>query len=156
MLDTPSVTAYKFWPGELGYFCTHAAVFARLVLDGNDLGPHCFIVPIRDPETRKPLPGIDVGDIGAKFGYNQKDNGFLGFKDVRIPRENMLMKYTSVDKDGNYSIEADPKMIYAVLLEGRVDMLKIAGYNLSKGLTIALRYALVRTQFKDMEGSSKE
>ena len=44
----------------------------------------------------------------------------------------------------------DPKMIYAVLLEGRVDMLKIAPYNLSKALTIGIRYGLVRTQFKDL------
>jgi len=45
---------------------------------------------IRDKD-HKPLPGIEVGDIGNKFGFNMKDNGFLGFKNFRIPRENMLM-----------------------------------------------------------------
>lgn len=43
-----------------------------------------------------PLPKVTVGDIGVKFGnggYNSMDNGLLRFDHVRIPRENMLMKY---------------------------------------------------------------
>ena len=67
----------------------------------------------------------------------------MSFNHYKIPRANMLQRYTSVDKEGNYNIMEDPKMIYAVLLEGRVDMLKIAPYNLAKGLTIGIRYGLV-------------
>jgi len=37
-----------------------------------------------------------VGDIGPKFGFATIDNGFLRFDHVRIPRENMLMKYAQV------------------------------------------------------------
>lgn len=48
---------------------------------------------LRDTETYTSLPGIQAGDIGPKFGYNTKDNGYLRFNQVRIPRENMLMKY---------------------------------------------------------------
>ena len=48
-----------------------------------DLGPHAFIMPIRDA-AHLPLPGITVGDIGPKFGYNGVDNGFLKFDHVRI------------------------------------------------------------------------
>lgn len=43
-----------------------------------------------------PLPGITVGDIGTKFGngaYNSMDNGVLRFDHVRIPRDQMLMRY---------------------------------------------------------------
>jgi len=43
-----------------------------------------------------PLPGITVGDIGMKFGnaaYNTMDNGVLRFDHVRIPRNQMLMRY---------------------------------------------------------------
>jgi len=40
--------------------------------------------------------GITLGDIGPKFGYDSIDNGFLQFSHVRIPRENMLMKYAQV------------------------------------------------------------
>ena len=42
------------------------------------------------------IAGITVGDIGPKFGYNAVDNGFLRLDSVRIPRENMLMRYSKV------------------------------------------------------------
>lgn len=61
-----------------------------------------FIVPIRDLKTHKPLEGIEVGDIGPKYGYNAKDNGYARFTNVRIPRENMLMKFTKVTKEGEF------------------------------------------------------
>lgn len=51
---------------------------------------------IRSLEDHTPLPNVTVGDIGVKFGnggYNTMDNGFLRFDHVRIPRENMLMRY---------------------------------------------------------------
>ena len=57
---------------------------ARLFVAGKDHGIHAFIVPIRDLETHKPLPGITVGDIGPKFGYSGVDNGFLSFEYFRI------------------------------------------------------------------------
>lgn len=38
VINTPSITAFKFWPGELGKFATHAAVFARLIIDEKDYG----------------------------------------------------------------------------------------------------------------------
>ena len=47
-------------------------------------------------DDHKPLPGIIIGDIGTKFGsgaYNTMDNGFLGFNHVRIPRNQMLMRF---------------------------------------------------------------
>ena len=51
------------------------------------------MVPIRDLETHKPLPGITAGDIGPKLGYRTKDNGYLRLDNVRIPRFNMLSRY---------------------------------------------------------------
>lgn len=55
-----------------------------------------FIVQVRSLEDHTPLPRVTVGDIGVKFsngGSNTMDNGLLRFDHVRIPRENMLMKY---------------------------------------------------------------
>ena len=49
-----------------------------------DYGPHGFIVQIRSLATHQPLPGVTVGDIGPKFGYNGVDNGFLRFSYVCI------------------------------------------------------------------------
>lgn len=42
------------------------------------------------------FPGVQAGDIGSKFGINHTDNGFLILDHVRIPRNNMLMKYAHV------------------------------------------------------------
>jgi len=44
--------------------------------------------------------GIKVGEIGTKLGMNASNNGFLGFDNVRIPRENMLMKNSQVIEIG--------------------------------------------------------
>lgn len=51
---------------------------------------------LRSLDDHLPLPGITVGDIGMKFGnaaYNTMDNGVLTFDHVRIPRNQMLMRY---------------------------------------------------------------
>lgn len=58
-----------------------------------------FIVQLRSLEDHLPLPGITVGDIGNKFGsgaYNSMDNGVLQFDNVRIPRDQMLMRFKLV------------------------------------------------------------
>jgi acyl-CoA oxidase len=62
------------------------------------------LVPIRDMETHRPLPGVEVGDIGPKFGFGAKDNGYCLFTNVRIPRTYMMMRYVSVDREGNISL----------------------------------------------------
>ena len=62
------------WPGALARSSTHGAVFARLIIDGKDYGIHPFLVQLRG-ENHQPLPGIEVGDIGPKFGFNNIDNG---------------------------------------------------------------------------------
>lgn len=69
---------------------------AQLYTKGKCHGIHPFIVQLRDEETHMPLPGIKVGEIGAKLGMNGTNNGFLGFDQVRIPRDYMLMKNSKV------------------------------------------------------------
>ena len=49
------------------------------------------------------LPGVETGDIGPKIGYNNMDNGYARFDNVRIPRRNMAMRFATVDEDGNYA-----------------------------------------------------
>lgn len=48
IINTPSIKAAKFWPGDLGNFSTHAIVFAKLIIDGNSYGVLPFIVQLRD------------------------------------------------------------------------------------------------------------
>mgnify|MGYP003551824745 FL=1 len=56
-----------------------------------------FLVQMRDKDYQ-PLPGIECGDIGPKFGFLTKDNGFLRMNNVRIPRTNMLSKYVGLSR----------------------------------------------------------
>lgn len=66
-------------------------------MDNNSLGVFPIIVPIRD-NNHKPLPGINCGDIGPKVGYITKDNGYLSFDNIRVPRNNLLNKLIDISK----------------------------------------------------------
>lgn len=91
VLDMPSISATKWWPGELGTMANFALVFAQLIIedDGekNNYGVAPFLVQIRDRETHKHMPGVKTGDMGPKFGYHGKDNGWMTLNKVRIPRD---------------------------------------------------------------------
>lgn len=125
---------------------------AQLIINGKKLGPHAFVVNIRDMTTHNPLPGVEVGDIGPKFGYNAKDNGFLKLTNVRIPRDNMLSRYTKVHKDGRYEKRGNEKISYATMLMIRSGIPKSCFWGLSCAVTIITRYSLVRKQFKNDAG----
>ncbi|XP_043971390.1 peroxisomal acyl-coenzyme A oxidase 1 isoform X1 [Gambusia affinis] len=146
VLNSPTVSSIKWWPGGLGKTSNHAIVLAQLHSLGNCHGLHAFIVPIRDTKTHEPLPGIVVGDIGPKFGFNEVDNGFLKLENVRIPRENMMMKYSKVEPDGTYVKPPSSKLTYGTMVFVRSLIVGESARTLSKSCTIAIRYSAVRHQ----------
>jgi len=103
-----------------------------------------------------PCKGIKVGDIGPKLGFNSKDNGWLSFDSVRIPRSQMLQKYVSVDREGEFSIEGDLRILYSTMMSIRRMIIEGAPYYLSKACLIGIRYSCVRRQFKNTTGSKQE
>ena len=155
VLHSPTITSIKFWPGELGLTANYAAVYAKLIVKGECHGVQVFIVPIRDLDTHKVLPGLEVGDIGAKFGYATKDNGFLRFHHYRIPRENMLSKYASVSKTGEFKQKGNPKIAYATMMKVRLFLVCYSSYGLGLAATIATRYSIVRKQFRGSDGKER-
>ncbi|XP_015587511.1 probable peroxisomal acyl-coenzyme A oxidase 1 [Cephus cinctus] len=146
ILNSPTLTSYKWWPGGLGHTANYAVVVAQLYTNGECKGIHPFIVQLRDENTHEPLPGIQIGEIGTKLGMNATNNGFLGFKSVRIPREHMLMKNSQVLEDGTYVKAPSDKLTYGTMMFVRVVLVRDIARYLSKAVTIAVRYSAVRRQ----------
>jgi len=107
-------------------------------------------------DNHDPLNGIEMGDIGPKFGYNSKDNGYLRFTNFRIPRTNMLSKFAELDKEGKFIKKGDLRILYAVMMAIRTKILLVSGVTLANGLQISGRYACVRRQFASPSNPSEE
>src|SRR5690606_31597195 len=101
-IHTPVSRARKDYIGNAAVDGTMAVVFARLLIDDSDHGIHAFLVPIRDGNGSA-ARGVTIGDDGAKAGLNGVDNGWITFERVRIPRDNLLDRFATVDASGTYS-----------------------------------------------------
>ncbi|KAI9343320.1 hypothetical protein DFJ73DRAFT_520830 [Zopfochytrium polystomum] len=146
ILHSPTLTSAKWWIGMVGQTATHTALLAQTILpDGESLGLNWFIVPLRDPLTGRLRPGVTCGDIGAKAGRNGLDNGWILLSHVRIPRENMLMRFCKVGKGGK-DIEGPvhPAVMYAPLIPERLTLTFAVRTTIGKALTIAIRYGITR------------
>lgn len=75
VMNSRDFAAAKCWAGGLGQTATHGIVYAQLILDGVNYGLHAFVVPLRNPKTMLPYPGLIMGDMGEKAGLNGVDNG---------------------------------------------------------------------------------
>uniref|UniRef100_A0A8C8GX99 Acyl-coenzyme A oxidase n=1 Tax=Oncorhynchus tshawytscha TaxID=74940 RepID=A0A8C8GX99_ONCTS len=146
VMNSPTITSIKWWPGGLGKTSNHAIVLAQLHTQGKCHGLQAFIVPLRSMNTHIPLPGVVVGDIGPKFGFDEVDNGYLKLENVRIPRDHMLMKYAKVEADGTYVKPPSAKLTYGTMVFIRSMIVGEAGHALAKSCTIAIRYSSVRHQ----------
>jgi acyl-CoA oxidase len=160
IINSPTLTSIKFWPGSLGRTCNHAMVIARLIDgDGVDRGVHNFLVQTRSLQDHSLMPGVTCGDIGPKIGYNNMDNGFAKFDNVIIPRRNMAMRFATVRENGTYEkmtvSDAASKISYITMMQVRSLIVMEAGRHLRMGTTMAIRYSAVRRQgFKS--STSKE
>lgn len=152
ILNSPTTTSIKFWPGGLGKMANHAVVIAQTFIKGKNVGLQTFVVQIRD-EDHKPVENIHIGDLGSKYSFNATDNGFLKFNNLRVPLDSMLAKYAQVTPDGEFSM-ADSrtmKLAYGNMLFLRVFFFYLTSLSLARLSTIAIRYAIVRRQFKSQQ-----
>ncbi|XP_046963971.1 probable peroxisomal acyl-coenzyme A oxidase 1 [Vanessa cardui] len=152
ILNSPTLTAYKWWPGGLAHTANYCVVMAQLIIKDKSYGIQPFMVQIRDEETHMPLPGIKVGEIGPKLGFNTVNNGFLGFDHLRIPRERMLMKNAQVLKDGTFKASPNSKLAYGTMVYVRVMIVDTVSKYLARAVTIAIRYSAIRRQSQPKPG----
>jgi acyl-CoA oxidase len=99
IIHSPTTLSHKYWITNGACHSNFAIVFAQTIVKGKNEGVNSFIVPIRDDQM-KPSVGVQIEDMGWKIGMNGVDNGKLAFKQVRIPRVNMLNKLNDVTPDG--------------------------------------------------------
>eukprot|EP01121_Diplochlamys_sp_Union-15-3_P005599 TRINITY_DN1592_c0_g1_i1.p1 TRINITY_DN1592_c0_g1~~TRINITY_DN1592_c0_g1_i1.p1 ORF type:complete len:702 (-),score=118.60 TRINITY_DN1592_c0_g1_i1:21-2126(-) len=152
VINTPSLTATKWWIGGASQTSQFCVCFARLFIDNKDHGVQIFIVQLRDLKDHSLLPGINIGDCGAKMGRDGLDNGWIQFTNVRIPRDQMLMRWAKVTPEGDFTSPPTPAIAYGVLIGARVSLIMGSSNWLKRAITIAIRYSVLRRQF--YEGKS--
>jgi len=151
VLHSPSRASGKDWIGNAACHGQLATVFARLIVDEEDHGVHAMLVPIRTVDGTL-MAGVTIEDRGLKLGLNGVDNGRIWFHEVRIPVDNLLDRFASIDEDGQYEspIASDGRRFFTMLrtlVAGRVSIAAAAVSASKKGLTIGVRYAAGRRQF---------
>ena len=151
VVHTPHDGAAKDYIGNAARDGRMAVVFAQLIAGGEPRGVHALLVPLRDADGET-LDGVRIEDCGPKLGLNGVDNGRIWFDQVRVPRENLLDRYATVDADGTYysAIENPTRRFFtmlATLIQGRISISGAAVSAAKVALTIAVRHGLERRQF---------
>ncbi|KAI7821385.1 acyl-CoA dehydrogenase/oxidase [Gamsiella multidivaricata] len=146
VINSPTQSSAKFWIGTLGKVANHAVVQAKLIINGKDYGAHPFLVPLRSLKDHSLLPGVVIKDQGPKQGAISMDNGYARFNNVCIPRENMLMRFSQVSREGVYSKPIHPKLAYGGMTAVRTTLINHSALSMARGATIAIRYCAVRRQ----------
>ncbi|KAI8641874.1 hypothetical protein BD408DRAFT_345331 [Parasitella parasitica] len=146
ILDSPTVTSTKWWIGMAGQTATHTVVIAQTIVNGKNVGLNWFVVQLRSKYTGELEPNVMAGDIGQKVGHAGVDNGWIQFRQKRIPRTDMLAKWVSLDRQGNYKPAPNPAVMYATLIPERLSLVIVTTQMISQALTIATRYGVVRRQ----------
>jgi acyl-CoA oxidase len=125
---------------------------AKIVIDNKEHGIHAFLVQLRSLENHKIMPGLELGDIGRKFGFDTTDNAYVKFNKLRIPRINMLMRFAQVTEEGKFKRLASDVLMYAAMLLMRGTLCLYGTFFLTISSTIAIRYSAVRRQTNGTDG----
>ena len=152
VIQTPGKNDNKEYIGN-ALHSKMASVFAQLIVDGKNEGVHAILVPVRN-EKHELMPGVTIVDNGYKLGLNGVDNGKIWFNQVKVPRENLLNKYGTINDDGTYhsDIKNPNKRFFTMLgtlVGGRICVARAGLGGAKMALAIAVKHALKRRQFND-------
>merc|ERR1712160_221569 len=133
VINSPTVLSQKYWISNGFKHANTALVFGQTLVDGKHEGVNAFLVPVRD-NNMQAMPGVTINDMGVKF------------KDVRIPRVNMMNKHADVSEEGVFSsaVENIQSRFFKVterLLSGRLCIAAFCSGVTRCALYIAVKYA---------------
>ena len=145
-IHSPTLTSLKWWPTGM-YACTHALVFAQLIIENENKGLHAFMVQLRKSDGNL-MPGVELGEVGPKLNFSSSNIGYCRFTNVRVPKDWLFSKYSKVTTDGKYV--PVPKKLnkfrYISMMLSRNAIVRIAYDMCARAATIAIRYSAVRKQ----------
>ncbi|TKA78007.1 hypothetical protein B0A55_03845 [Friedmanniomyces simplex] len=150
VINSPTLSSTKYWIGTTGVWATHSIVVAKLLIDGKNYGNHLFLTQIRDLDTQRLMPGVEIYELGPKAfqGMLGTDNGAMQFHNVRIPRSQMLARNAQVLSDGTYVEPKNQKHSYGSMVTVRAIMAEITGWDLLKVVAVCYHYTSFRKQFR--------
>ncbi len=151
VINTPHELARKEYIGNAAVHGQMATVFAKIIVEGKDYGVAAFVVPLREKNGQLKL-GVTIKDCGRKLGLNGVDNGVIYFKNVVIPKDDMLDKFSAVNEDGKFTspISSDNRRFFTMLgtlVGGRIGIPRSGNAASKLGLAIAIKYGDQRKQF---------
>jgi len=93
------------------------------------------------------MSGVEIKDMGWRMGVQGVDNASLAFRNVRIPRVNMMNRYCDVDENGTFTSESPHRYsrffkVTERLLSGRMCIASMALGGTRACIYIAIKYAM--------------